>query len=916
MKKWQRLALLILILLPAFWLRLYLLDGQSLWWDEGISLHLATSSFAEIVADRITNIHPPLYFFLLKIWVSLTGTTALAARYFSVLGSFLQMALVYAVLRRWFGRGTAVIGLVCTAVWALSIIYAQEVRVYAFLPLVYLLLLLLTHEAATGSPDRKTWLVLGVTEWVALHLHYNSLFLLIFLNGWLVMKLWRGPHFGTWLKVQIAAGLASLPWAIGVLLNWSAVQAEASLAGFATKPPAWDFVLPQVWGFHLTGLVNVLDDALVRPLSEIFLALFILLVVGTWWAKRQRNENTSLGTVTLLLFWLGPLFLGFAVWLVRSYSHPRYIALFAAGFVLLLAHVLTPKLSRLGRWASLGNLLRLGTAVLFIWLSGWGLQHYFFDQAFAKDDMRTVAAVLDKTAVSTDLILVPRTDWSLPFTYHGDTPIHMANAFLKDQMWADLAAWTTPPANVFTLDYADNFYDWQGVVPFALESAGNLVNRWQVDDLTLSQYRLEMPVAKPELTPRNGRFGDIAFLGSWVVPTATTADGVTVALQWQLLAPVTHNYAIVLSVEDGTGLALADRDDQLVTPNGRPTNRWEVGEVVTTYHFVPFVEGTPPVTYDVAMRVYIVEGEVQTLDYIDSQGTPQGQNFVLGQVEVERPLPDQEHVYGAEMPYLPLPEPLQLADGLQLTYALLDRSAAAPGQTVRVRLAWQSSAALPDLRPRLVLRQGEQELAANDSAPVHGEYPTNLWQAGDFIWEQRVLTVPATAESGSAAVFVELGERSYQLGELEISAEVRTFEPPTPEVVVDAVFGDVARLVGFDPPPGSVPAGQPIPLTLYWQSLQTGEPVGYTVFAQVLGENGRVVAQHDSPPGNGRRPTTGWVEGEYIQDEHLLAVRDYSYTGEGQLVVGLYDPATGLRLTLPDGRDAFPLAALLNIVGE
>ena len=92
--------------------------------------------------------------------------------------------------------------------------------------------------------------------------------------------------------------------------------------------------------------------------------------------------------------------------------------------------------------------------------------------------------------------------------------------------------------------------------------------------------------------------------------------------------------------------------------------------------------------------------------------------------------------------------------------------------------------------------------------------------------------------------------------------------------------------------------------------------MGYTVFAQVLGENGRVVAQHDSPPGNGRRPTTGWVEGEYIQDEHLLAVRDYSYTGEGQLVVGLYDPATGLRLTLPDGRDAFPLAALLNIVGE
>ncbi len=916
MTQWRRWMLLILILLPAFWLRLFLLDGQSLWWDEGISLHLATSSFAEIVANRITNIHPPLYFFLLKIWVALTGTTPFAARYSSVLGSFMQMALAYALLRRWFGRSTAVIGLVGTAVWSLSIIYAQEVRVYAFLPLVYLLLVWLAWEIGQGKPHRQTWLTLGVVEWVALHLHYNSLFLLIFLNGWLVVKLWRGPYFGAWFKVQLAAGLASLPWAVGVLLNWDAVQAEASLAGFSTQPPAWDFVLPQVWGFHLTGLVNVLDDPMVGLISSVLLALLALLLLDRWLRSRWHGGDAGHSARMLLLFWLGPLFLGFAVWLVRSYSHPRYIVLFAAGFVLLLACLLTPRLSRLGRWASLANLLRGGTAVCFLWLSGWGLQHYFFDPAFAKDDMQAIAAILDDQAVPTDLILVPRTDWSLPFVYDGATPVRMADAFHQEQMWADLAAWTAPPTTVFSLDYDDNFYDWQGVVPFALESAGNLVDRWRVDNLTLSQYRLELPVAKPELMPRDGRFGDIAFRGSWVVPTATTADGVTVALQWQLLAPVTHNYAVVLSVDDGTGLEFASRDDQLLTPNGRPTNRWEVGEVVATYHLLPFVAGTPPVNYEVDLRVYIVEGEVKTLDYIDGQGTPQGQELVLGEVQVERPLPGQENVYGAEMPYLPLPQPLQLADGLQLSHALLDRSAAAPGQTVRVRLAWQSSKTLPDLRPRVVLRQGNEELAVNELVPVQGSYPTNLWQPGDFVWEQRMLTVPATAESGEATVFVELGERSYQLGELEISAEARTFDPPTPQVAVDEVFGDVARLVGFDPPPESVPTGQPIPLTLYWQARQTGEPVGYTVFAQVLGENGRLIAQHDSVPGNGRRPTTGWVEGEYIQDEHLLRFREEGYTGEAQIIVGLYDPTTSTRLTLTDGRDAFPLPLSLMIANE
>ena len=65
--------LLTAVLLAAFALRIFRLDWQSLWWDEGISLHLAASSLAEIVRDRAANIHPPLYYFVLKAWVAVVG---------------------------------------------------------------------------------------------------------------------------------------------------------------------------------------------------------------------------------------------------------------------------------------------------------------------------------------------------------------------------------------------------------------------------------------------------------------------------------------------------------------------------------------------------------------------------------------------------------------------------------------------------------------------------------------------------------------------------------------------------------------------------------------------------------------------------------------------------------------------------
>jgi hypothetical protein len=111
------------------------------------------------------------------------------------------------------------------------------------------------------------------------------------------------PSLGTWLKVQVVAGLASLPWAVGVLLNWSAVQAEASLAGSATEPPAWEFVLPQVWGFHLTGLVNVIDKPGVRPLALILLILLIVLLLWPWLARRQAKASTGTLLLSGLVRW-------------------------------------------------------------------------------------------------------------------------------------------------------------------------------------------------------------------------------------------------------------------------------------------------------------------------------------------------------------------------------------------------------------------------------------------------------------------------------------------------------------------------------------------------------------------------------------------------------------------------------------
>lgn len=515
------------VLLLGFSLRLAALDAQSIWWDEGISLHLATSTVPELLADRVVNIHPPLYFLLLKGWLALTGVSAFSGRYLSVLASFLQMAAVWAVCRRWFGRERLAVwlALLLTAVSPLSVIYAQEIRVYAFLPLVYLALLAIAVKlAGTAVPTRNYWVGLGVVTWLGLHLHYIVAFAIAPVLVWLLWRLVRQRRWSavqTLLLTQIGVALASLPWFVAVLLNWTAVQAEAGIGQYLADPVPLDFLLKQVWVFHQTGLTSALARPEVRWLAA---AVWALLLPTLLW--RLLQTRTRLLTGRLLLAWAVPLLAALLVWTVRSFSHPRYIIFAAVGLLPLLGYVLGARGNGNGRL--LLGVVRIGLAGCVLALSTIGLWLYFFDPTVAKDDMNAVAAYLEDVAAPDDVIFVPVTDWTLPFTYTGEASIYMPDTLTHATLWADLAAWTAVSPVVFTVDYDNNLYDWQRVVPFALESVGTLSDIWEVDDLTVRRYQLDGPVQAPELKPIHGRLAPL----SWRQPGWNPRQQVTVLCPW------------------------------------------------------------------------------------------------------------------------------------------------------------------------------------------------------------------------------------------------------------------------------------------------------------------------------------------------------------------------------------------------
>jgi hypothetical protein len=114
-------------------------------------------------------------------------------------------------------------------------------------------------------------------------------------------------------------------------------------------------------------------------------------------------------------------------------------------------------------------------------------------------------------------------------------------------------------------------------------------------------------------------------------------------------------------------------------------------------------------------------------------------------------------------------------------------------------------------------------------------------------------------------------------------------------------LGEQIQLLGYDLAERQLTADKPLEVTLYWRAAEL--PDGdYTVFTQLLGPDGKLWAQRDNQPQNGSFPTSTWPLNDVIVDRYRLKLAEGAPQGSYQLLVGMYNLATGERLPARDAR--------------
>lgn len=225
----------------------------SVWFDEAFGLYLIRSDYWDVAKLTAADVHPPMYYWFLKFWTRIFGTSEIGVRSLSLFFMLTAFVFIYLLVRKFFGQKAAGFSIILLALCPLLFRYSTEARMYGMTTAIvaastYVLV------SAMEKTKRWKWIVYGLLVSLGVWTHYFTA--VAFAAQWVwryfvVRKQGKGTTKQSlsaffskdWILAYVVAFIAYLPWvyfAVKQLVTvqgggfWIAPITPASPLGFAS----------------------------------------------------------------------------------------------------------------------------------------------------------------------------------------------------------------------------------------------------------------------------------------------------------------------------------------------------------------------------------------------------------------------------------------------------------------------------------------------------------------------------------------------------------------------------------------------------------------------------------------------------------------------------------------------------------
>lgn len=417
MKKYEKIICFLLYILSAIGIltMLFTATNEYIWADEAFSLKLIRHSYQDVILLTAQDVHPPLYYIVLKFFVQIGDWLHLSDKYMgSILSSVptvILMVISLTMIRKRWGLFPSSIFIFCVTFMSNCLTYGTEIRMYSMGMLFVTLTYIVAYEIMLNRRLRD-WILLLIFGLGAAYTHYFACIPVAIIYGYLL--LWTifkdRAQFKKWLLISLATFILYFPWLIIVLKQVSQVN-DAYWIGEIT-------INTIKWYIQYTLSVNN------KNLSSLIAIVYICVLVKVILDKNKITEEKSYTLMGCLVPVLTILIGVLVSWLMRPIFVERYILPSLGCFWLCFAIGMNSlQVKRIGYHLIL---------ILLLCLGGINYNAYLTTEKHQNDAMNKVNAVFTEQVNEETVVLTDSDHIQATLSYYLPQTIYIYSSHSSD----------------------------------------------------------------------------------------------------------------------------------------------------------------------------------------------------------------------------------------------------------------------------------------------------------------------------------------------------------------------------------------------------------------------------------------------------------------------------------------------------
>jgi len=477
---------IVFILILGFLLRLVNLN-QSLWLDETVQAITSKGPFLGLFTELRGDFHPPLYHFLMWVWVHMFGNGEIMMRLPSVFLGTATIYVLYLIAQKLLTKKSKwpLIVALFLATAPFHIYYSQEARTYALTAFLATLstfsFMKMIDKKNSQKQGQKSIPFYILSTVLLLYADYYGLF--VFLAQIVAILFIFRRKFIQKRKAFIITTLFFLPC---LPLLWAQLKVGLQATNLL---PEWGRLvnlgflkaLPLTFIKFSIGRITIFNKTIYAAVTAVlFLIYGLILLNGFLKNKKLRINNLSL----VVLFWLlGPLFLAWLISLFIPNYQPFRLLLVLPAFYLLLVYGIS-------KFPSKKTAIILTVVVLAVNLLSLGV--YYFNPYFHREDWRGAITYIEEKGNGKSVALLPSQTSHWPYDYYSEKKVPLMTAakvfgVVKKQTLTNLFTNGEKPEKIYYLYYLPDLFDPQNLIPNWLDSQKFV----KIEEVSFNQLKIQ-----------------------------------------------------------------------------------------------------------------------------------------------------------------------------------------------------------------------------------------------------------------------------------------------------------------------------------------------------------------------------------------------------------------------------------------